>query len=69
MHCVCMQLSVSRTCNHLSQDDDERTLEEDDALITEEERRDEVAALQNEMDLPLEELIKRYSSKNCMFYL
>ncbi|CAM8976130.1 unnamed protein product [Rhodiola kirilowii] len=42
------------------QDDDERTIEKDEALITVEERRDELAALHNEMDLPLEDLLKRY---------
>ncbi|XP_058207569.1 protein PHOTOPERIOD-INDEPENDENT EARLY FLOWERING 1 isoform X1 [Rhododendron vialii] len=42
-------------------EDDEHTLEEDEALITEEERKEELAALQNEVDLPLEELIKRYA--------
>lgn len=43
------------------QEDDEQTIEEDEALITEEERQEELAALQNEVDLPLEELLKRYS--------
>uniref|UniRef100_A0A7N1A0R7 DNA helicase n=1 Tax=Kalanchoe fedtschenkoi TaxID=63787 RepID=A0A7N1A0R7_KALFE len=42
-------------------DDDERTIEKDEALITEQERRDELIALRNEMDLPLEELVKRYA--------
>lgn len=42
-------------------EDDEQTIEEDEALITEEERKEELAALQNEVDLPLEELLKRYS--------
>ncbi|XP_021749015.1 protein PHOTOPERIOD-INDEPENDENT EARLY FLOWERING 1-like isoform X1 [Chenopodium quinoa] len=42
-------------------EDDEQTIEEDEALITEEERLEELAALQNEVDLPLEELLKRYS--------
>lgn len=42
-------------------DDDERTIEEDEALITVEERQEELAALQNEVDLPLDELLKRYS--------
>eukprot|EP01018_Ginkgo_biloba_P038738 Gb_04357 [translate_table: standard] len=41
-------------------EDDEATLEADEALITEEERREELAALQNEIDVPLEELLKRY---------
>ncbi|CAA6665108.1 unnamed protein product [Spirodela intermedia] len=41
-------------------EDDEHTLEEDEALITEEERKDELAALQNEVDIPIEEILKRY---------
>lgn len=43
-------------------EDDEHTIEEDEALITEEERQEELAALHNEIDLPLEELLKRYST-------
>ncbi|XP_058091904.1 protein PHOTOPERIOD-INDEPENDENT EARLY FLOWERING 1-like isoform X2 [Magnolia sinica] len=43
-------------------EDDEHTIEEDEALITEEERREELAALQDEVDLPLEELLKRYAT-------
>nr|GEV50192.1 protein photoperiod-independent early flowering 1 isoform X1 [Tanacetum cinerariifolium] len=43
-------------------EDDEHTIEEDEALITEEERKEELAALQNEVDLPLEELLKRYTA-------
>ncbi|KAL8204879.1 hypothetical protein R6Q57_010502 [Mikania cordata] len=42
-------------------EDDEHTIEEDEALITEDERREELAALQNEADLPLEVLLKRYA--------
>ncbi|KAK9058759.1 hypothetical protein SSX86_023601 [Deinandra increscens subsp. villosa] len=42
-------------------EDDEHTIEEDEALITEDERREELASLQNEADLPLEELLKRYA--------
>ncbi|KAJ0628242.1 putative DNA helicase chromatin remodeling SNF2 family [Helianthus annuus] len=42
-------------------EDDEHTIEEDEALITEDERREELAALQNEADLPIEELLKRYA--------
>lgn len=41
-------------------EDDEHTLEEDEAFITEEERLEELVALHNEVDLPLEELLKRY---------
>ncbi|XP_054803873.1 protein PHOTOPERIOD-INDEPENDENT EARLY FLOWERING 1 isoform X2 [Prosopis cineraria] len=44
-------------------EDDEQTLEEDEALITEEERQEELAALHDEVDLPLEELLKRYSGE------
>ncbi|GAB2295492.1 Pharynx and intestine in excess protein 1 [Dionaea muscipula] len=43
-------------------EDDEQTIEEDEALITEEERQEELVALQSEVDLPLEELLKRYSA-------
>ncbi|CAI0375704.1 unnamed protein product [Linum tenue] len=43
-------------------EDDERTIEEDEALITEEERQEELVALQNEVDLPLEELLKLYTA-------
>ncbi|OVA11469.1 SNF2-related [Macleaya cordata] len=42
-------------------EDDEHTIEEDEALITQEERQEELEALQDEMDLPLEELLKRYN--------
>ncbi|XP_030525754.1 protein PHOTOPERIOD-INDEPENDENT EARLY FLOWERING 1 isoform X2 [Rhodamnia argentea] len=41
-------------------EDDEQTIEEDEALITEEERKEELEALHNEMDVPLEELLKQY---------
>ncbi|KAK6941913.1 SNF2, N-terminal [Dillenia turbinata] len=43
-------------------EDDEHTIEEDEALITKEERQEELEALQSEMDLPLEELLKRYAT-------
>ncbi|KVH99990.1 hypothetical protein Ccrd_021740, partial [Cynara cardunculus var. scolymus] len=42
-------------------EDDEHTIEEDEALITEDERREELEALHNEVDLPLEELLRRYA--------
>ncbi|KAJ6342808.1 hypothetical protein OIU78_010677 [Salix suchowensis] len=42
-------------------EDDEHTVEEDEALITEEERQEELEALHNETDIPLEELLKRYT--------
>ncbi|XP_027363680.1 protein PHOTOPERIOD-INDEPENDENT EARLY FLOWERING 1 isoform X2 [Abrus precatorius] len=44
-------------------EDDERTLEQDEALITKEERQEELAALHDEMDLPIEELLKRYAEE------
>ncbi|KAI9122384.1 hypothetical protein K1719_007073 [Acacia pycnantha] len=44
-------------------EDDEQTLEDDEALITEEERQEELAALHDEVHLPLEELLKRYSGE------
>ncbi|XP_057965838.1 protein PHOTOPERIOD-INDEPENDENT EARLY FLOWERING 1 isoform X2 [Malania oleifera] len=44
-------------------EDDEHTIDEDEALITEEERQEELAALHSEVDLPIEELLKRYSAK------
>lgn len=50
-------------------EDDEHAIEEDEAVITKEEREEELASLQNEMDLPLEELLKRYAvgeaSRDC----
>lgn len=45
------------------QEDNEQTIDEDEALITKEERQEELEALQNEVDLPLEELLKRYSGE------
>ncbi|KAK4749887.1 hypothetical protein SAY87_027336 [Trapa incisa] len=47
--------------NEDASEDDEQTIEEDEALITAEERQEELEALQNEMDIPLEELLKRYA--------
>ncbi|XP_071911485.1 protein PHOTOPERIOD-INDEPENDENT EARLY FLOWERING 1-like isoform X3 [Coffea arabica] len=44
-------------------EDDEHTIEQDEALITKEEREEELAALQDEIDLPLEELLKRYEER------
>ena len=43
------------------QEDDERTIDEDEALITKAERKDELAALQAEADLPLDEILKTYT--------
>ncbi|KAF6138039.1 hypothetical protein GIB67_042944, partial [Kingdonia uniflora] len=45
-------------------EDNERTIEEDEALFTEMERQEELRALQNEMDLPLDELLKCYNMGN-----
>ncbi|XP_073107085.1 protein PHOTOPERIOD-INDEPENDENT EARLY FLOWERING 1 isoform X5 [Elaeis guineensis] len=42
-------------------EDDECTIDEDEAQITEAERKEELAALQVEADIPLEEVIKRYT--------
>ncbi|KAJ0985563.1 hypothetical protein J5N97_003919 [Dioscorea zingiberensis] len=44
--------------------DDEQTIDEDEALVSKEERREELAALQNEADLPLEELLKSYMNNS-----
>lgn len=44
-------------------EDDFSTLEADEALITEDERREELLALEREGSLPLEELLKMYSSR------
>jgi hypothetical protein len=43
------------------QEDDERTIDEDEAQITKAERNEELAALQAEADLPLEDLLKLYT--------
>ncbi|KAM7270265.1 hypothetical protein ACFE04_029479 [Oxalis oulophora] len=42
-------------------EDDEHTIEEDEALISKTERDEELEALHNEIDLPIEELLKRYT--------
>ncbi|CAM0908654.1 unnamed protein product [Alopecurus aequalis] len=42
------------------QEDDERTIDVDEALITEAERNEELAALEAEADLPLDEILKMY---------
>ncbi|KAG0455303.1 hypothetical protein HPP92_024595 [Vanilla planifolia] len=42
--------------------DDEHTIEEDEAHFTEVERREELAALQAEADLPLEQLLEMYTN-------
>jgi hypothetical protein len=47
----------------LVQDDDEQTIDEDEALITEVERNEELAALQAEADLPLEDVLKTYKKE------
>ncbi|KAJ6947663.1 hypothetical protein NC651_002130 [Populus alba x Populus x berolinensis] len=46
---------------HTIEEDDEHTIEEDEALITAEERQEELEALHNETDIPLEELLNRYT--------
>jgi E1A-binding protein p400 len=50
------------------QEDDEATLEADEALITEEERKEELSALQRESELPIEELLRAYSSLRSELY-
>jgi len=45
------------------QEDDEQTIEQDEAFITKEERQEELEALHNEMDLPIEELLIRYAGE------
>jgi hypothetical protein len=47
----------------LVQDDDEQTIDEEEALITEVERNEELAALQAEADLPLEDVLKTYKKE------
>ncbi|CAN8259575.1 unnamed protein product [Cochlearia groenlandica] len=42
-------------------EDDEDTLEEDEKQFTKQERQEELEALQNEVDLPVEELLRRYT--------
>ncbi|RVW81447.1 Protein PHOTOPERIOD-INDEPENDENT EARLY FLOWERING 1 [Vitis vinifera] len=54
---------MQQTQSAYAEEDDEHTIEEDEALITEEERQEELEALHNEIDLPLEELLKRYAMK------
>jgi hypothetical protein len=43
------------------QEDDEHTIDEDEAQITEAERNEELAALQAEADLPLDDILKMYT--------
>ncbi|ANM64835.1 SNF2 domain-containing protein / helicase domain-containing protein [Arabidopsis thaliana] len=43
-------------------EDDEDTIEEDEKHFTKRERQEELEALQNEVDLPVEELLRRYTS-------
>ncbi|CAN6246522.1 unnamed protein product [Urochloa humidicola] len=42
-------------------EDDEHTIDEDEAQITEAERNEELAALQAEADLPLDDILKMYT--------
>lgn len=53
-------IKLIMSCCMLLQGDDEQTIDEDEALITEAEREEELAALQNEADQPLEEILKSY---------
>ncbi|KAG7581718.1 Myb-like domain [Arabidopsis suecica] len=43
-------------------EDDEDTIEEDEKHFTKRERQEELEALQNEVDLPVEELLRRYTA-------
>ncbi|CAH8359897.1 unnamed protein product [Eruca vesicaria subsp. sativa] len=43
-------------------EDDEDTIEEDEKQFTKQERQQELEALQNEVDLPVEELLRRYTA-------
>ncbi|XP_024015773.1 protein PHOTOPERIOD-INDEPENDENT EARLY FLOWERING 1 isoform X2 [Eutrema salsugineum] len=43
-------------------EDDEDTIEEDEKHFTKQERQEELDALQNEVDLPVEELLRRYTA-------
>lgn len=52
---------------YIFQEDDEATLEADEALITEEERKEELSALQRESELPIEELLRAYTSLRSEF--
>ncbi|TVT99739.1 hypothetical protein EJB05_54878 [Eragrostis curvula] len=44
-------------------EDDERTIDEDEALITEAERNEELAALEAEANLPLDDILKMYAKE------
>lgn len=48
-------------CVFVLQEDDEHTIDEDEAQITEAERNEELAALQAEADLPLDDILKLYT--------
>lgn len=43
-------------------EDDEDTIEEDEKHFTKQERQEELESLQNEVDLPVEELLRRYTA-------
>lgn len=45
------------------QEDDERATNEDEAQITETERKEELAALQAEVDLPLDDIPRMFTKK------
>lgn len=61
--CFFLLKSTSLKDINFLQEDDLSTLEADEALITEEERTEELLALEREGNLPLEELLKMYSSR------
>lgn len=50
----------SLLCVLVLQEDDERTIDEDEAQITEAERNEELAALQAEADIPIDDVLKLY---------
>ncbi|VAI81640.1 unnamed protein product [Triticum turgidum subsp. durum] len=51
------------------QEDDERTIDEDEAQITEAERNEELAALQAEADIPIDDLLKSYLKSQAQAFL
>jgi hypothetical protein len=54
---------VTSICYSCVQEDDLSTMEADEALITEDERKEELLALERESSLPIEEILKMYSSR------
>ncbi|KAE8805269.1 protein PHOTOPERIOD-INDEPENDENT EARLY FLOWERING 1-like [Hordeum vulgare] len=57
-----VKLAVGCAINHALKEDDERTIDEDEAQVTEAERNEELAALQAEADIPIDDLLKLESS-------